>query len=96
MKIRRFLFIILLFGAINLNAQQQKYIRHRVRWMETLYSIARKYKANPKDIAILNNLTTGEVSRGQIPLIPDPDSPKQKIFRHCQRIRLLYRISSSQ
>lgn len=76
MKIRRFLFIILLFGAINLNAQQQKYIRHRVRWMETLYSIARKYKANPKDIAILNNLTTGEVSRGQILLIPDPDSPK--------------------
>lgn len=76
MKIRHLFFIILLLGAISLNAQEQQYIRHKVRWMETLYSIARKYKVDPKEIALLNNLPTGEISRGQILLIPDADSQK--------------------
>ena len=64
---------LLLFLCVQVSAQEQFYIRHKVRWMETLYSIARKYKVEAKEIAILNNLTTGTVERGQILLIPDKD-----------------------
>jgi LysM repeat protein len=60
---------LLLFLCVQVSAQEQFYIRHKVRWMETLYSIARKYKVEAKEIAILNNLTTGTVERGQILLI---------------------------
>ncbi|MBP6867835.1 MAG: LysM peptidoglycan-binding domain-containing protein [Bacteroidales bacterium] len=74
MKIRTIFLVILLFVSICLGAQEQQTIQHKVRWMETLYSIARKYKVDPKDIAVLNNLRTGEISRGQILLIPFPDT----------------------
>lgn len=50
-------------------AQEPTYIRHKVRWMETLYSIARKYKVDAKEIAQINQLTTN-VKKGQILLIP--------------------------
>jgi len=74
MKIRNIFVIFLLFASLSLYAQEQHTIRHKVRWMETLYSIARKYKVDPKDIALLNDLKTGEISRGQILLIPVPDA----------------------
>ena len=60
MKIRNIFVIFLLFASLSLYAQEQHTIRHKVRWMETLYSIARKYKVDPKDIALLNDLKTGE------------------------------------
>jgi LysM repeat protein len=66
-------YIFTLVPGVQVSAQEQFYIRHKVRWMETLYSIARKYKVEAKEIAILNNLTTGTVERGQILLIPDKD-----------------------
>lgn len=73
MKIRRLIPVALLFLSMALFAQEQQYIRHKVRWMETLYSIGRKYHVDPKDIAVLNNLTSETISRGQILLIPDPE-----------------------
>ncbi|NLA16002.1 MAG: LysM peptidoglycan-binding domain-containing protein [Bacteroidales bacterium] len=78
MKIRKLLSVVLLFLCLGLLAQDQQYIRHKVRWMETLYSIARKYKTDPKEIALLNNLTTGEISRGQILLIPQQKEEEKK------------------
>ncbi|HOG24701.1 MAG TPA: LysM peptidoglycan-binding domain-containing protein [Bacteroidales bacterium] len=74
MKMRTIFLVFLLFSSIVLGAQEQQTIKHKVRWMETLYSIARKYKVNPKDIAVLNDLRTGEISRGQILVIPLPDN----------------------
>lgn len=85
MKIRNFFLIVFLFSFITVGAQEQQYIRHKVRWMETLYSIARKYKVDAKEIAILNNLKTGDISRGQILLIPDPEAAeKQNITENIQ------------
>ncbi len=85
MKIRNFFLIFFLFSFIALGAQEQQYIRHKVRWMETLYSIARKYKVDAKEIAILNNLKTGDISRGQILLIPDLEAAeKQDITDNIQ------------
>lgn len=74
MKMRTIFLVILLFATICLVAQEQQPVQHKVRWMETLYSIARKYKVHPRDIAVLNNLRTGEISRGQILLIPLPEA----------------------
>lgn len=74
-------------------AQEEElvYIQHKVRWLETIYSIARKYKVDAKELVILNDLPNGEIKRGQILLIPDrsgrkpassytqePDKPEQK------------------
>lgn len=85
MRIRNIFLVLFLFFFITLGAQEQHYIRHKVRWMETLYSIARKYKVDAKDIALLNNLKTGDITRGQILLIPDPDNEeKQEITGNIQ------------
>lgn len=85
MRIRNIFLVLFLFSFITLGAQEQYYIRHKVRWMETLYSIARKYKVDAKEIAILNNLKTGNISRGQILLIPNPDlEEKQDITDNIQ------------
>ncbi len=85
MRIRNIFLVFFLFSVITLGAQEQHYIRHKVRWMETLYSIARKYKVDAKEIAILNNLKTADISRGQILLIPDPDKEdKQDITGNIQ------------
>ncbi|MFA5444265.1 MAG: LysM peptidoglycan-binding domain-containing protein [Bacteroidales bacterium] len=78
MRIRNIFLVLFLFSFITLGAQEQHYIRHKVRWMETLYSIARKYKVDAKEIAILNNLKTGDISRGQILLIPHPDQQEKQ------------------
>ncbi|MDD2538806.1 MAG: LysM peptidoglycan-binding domain-containing protein [Bacteroidales bacterium] len=78
MRYRIIITFLILFAAITLGAQDQSYIRHKVRWMETLYSIARKYKVDPKDIALLNELRTGEISRGQVLLIPHKDPPAEE------------------
>ncbi|MFY9115574.1 MAG: LysM peptidoglycan-binding domain-containing protein [Bacteroidales bacterium] len=71
MKFRTLITTLLLLVSVAVHAQEPRYIRHKVRWMETLYSIGRKYQVDPKEIAILNNLPTGEIYRGQILLIPD-------------------------
>lgn len=85
MRIRNIFLVLFLFSFITLGAQEQYYIRHKVRWMETLYSIARKYKVDAKEIAVLNNLKTGDISRGQILLIPNPDrEEKQDITGNIQ------------
>jgi len=85
MRIRNIFLVIFLFSFITLGAQEQHYIRHKVRWMETLYSIARKYKVEAKEIAILNDLKTGDISRGQILLIPNPaKKEKQEITGNIQ------------
>lgn len=62
-------FALILFSSYAV-AQEQTYIKHKVRWMETLYSIARKYKVDAVDIAIVNDLKRGQVQKGQILLIP--------------------------
>jgi hypothetical protein len=85
MRIRNIFLLLFLFSFITLGAQEQHYIRHKVRWMETLYSIARKYKVDAKEIALLNNLKTGDISRGQVLLIPGPDKEeKQEISGNIQ------------
>lgn len=84
MKLRTFLTAVLLFFTISLLSQEPRYIRHKVRWMETLYSIGRKYKVDPKEIAVLNNLPTGEIYRGQVLLIPDKDAQKSTYIEEIQ------------
>lgn len=52
--------------------QDRSFIRHTVRRMETLYSIARKYKVDIEHIIQANRLPSDQVQRGQILLIPFP------------------------
>lgn len=64
------MFLFLSMCCTYVAAQEPQPVRHKVRWMETLYSIARKYKVDAVDIAVLNNLNNGQVKKGQILLIP--------------------------
>ena len=46
------------------------YTTHRVKWYETLYSIARKYEISPEAIIRANHLTRVDLRTGQILRIP--------------------------
>ena len=48
MKFRTLITTLLLLVSVAVHAQEPRYIRHKVRWMETLYSIGRKYQVDPK------------------------------------------------
>jgi LysM repeat protein len=47
-----------------------EYTTHRVKWYESLYSIARKYDVTPESILKANHLTRVDLNTGQILRIP--------------------------
>ena len=70
---RRFFISTLLILCFALSAKAQTpryYIEHRVRWMENIYTIAKKYKADPNVILEYNGITANLVRRGLILRIP--------------------------
>lgn len=52
-------------------AKKTKYKKHRVKWYEDIYSIAKKYDVSVESIVHLNRLSTVEVKKKDILLIPD-------------------------
>ena len=66
------LFLTLLYSLF-LEAQTTRDIEHRVRWMENIYTIARKYNLEPKTILDYNHISANDVRRGttlRIPVFP--------------------------
>jgi len=61
-------------NIVNIEQQKKEYRQHRVKWYESLKSIARKYDVSTESIALLNNITQGEVTTRQVLLIPDNDT----------------------
>ena len=49
---------------------EDEYTIHRVKWYETLYSIARKYEITPESIIRANSLTRTDLQTGQLLKIP--------------------------
>ena len=63
--------LLILLCAFAARAQTPRYyIEHKVRWMENIYTIARKYKADPTTVLEYNGITANEVRRGIILRIP--------------------------
>jgi len=68
-----FVLFLALLCSFFLEAQTTSDIEHRVRWMENIYTIARKYKIDPKTILDYNRISANEVRRGttlRIPVVP--------------------------
>ena len=66
------LFLSLIFSSIT-EAQTTRDIEHRVRWMENIYTIARKYNLEPKTILDYNRISANDIRRGttlRIPVVP--------------------------
>lgn len=53
------------------DAKKTKYKKHRVKWYEDIYSIAKKYDVSVESIVHLNRLSTVEVKKKDMLLIPD-------------------------
>ena len=66
--------VIILFLALCCcffaQAQRSKDIVHKVRWMENIYTISKKYNANPNAILEYNQISANEIRRGIILRIP--------------------------
>ena len=61
-----------LLFSLFVDAQTTQFIEHRVRWMENVYTISRKYNTDPKTILEYNRISANEVRRGitiRIPII---------------------------
>ena len=76
---RIFIAILLaLFFPIFVQAQTTRFIEHRVRWMENIYTISKKYNVDPNAILEYNRISANEIRRGIIVRIPvDPPSPNE-------------------
>ena len=74
--IRTLILSCLLLLCSNLLQAQEDYTEHKVRWMENIYTIARKYKVEPQAILDLNQITKDDVKRGMVLRIPSPPPPK--------------------
>ncbi|MCL2727004.1 MAG: ABC transporter substrate-binding protein [Bacteroidales bacterium] len=75
----RLLVIFLLFitGCLVAQTQRDQYIEHKVRWMENIYTISKKYNANPNVVLEYNRISANDVRRGiilRIPLSPEERS----------------------
>ena len=46
------------------------FVEHRVRWMETIYSISKKYGVEPNTVLNYNNMSANQIRRGIIIRIP--------------------------
>ncbi|MDR2584824.1 MAG: hypothetical protein LBC84_01175 [Prevotellaceae bacterium] len=62
-------------------AQTKEYqiVEHRVRWMENIYTISRKYKADPNTVLEYNGITASQIRRGVVLLIPVPLEEKEVV-----------------
>ena len=68
----KYLFVLFLslYFSFFAKAQTTTFIEHRVRWMENIYTISRKYHIDPNAILAYNRLSANEVRRGVILRIP--------------------------
>ena len=62
--------ILLLIASFSTEAQTTKFIEHKVRWMENIYTISRKYGIDPNAVLAYNHITANEIRRGIIIRIP--------------------------
>ena len=62
--------LLLLWLPFLAKAQTTKYIEHKVRWMENIYTISRKYQVDPNTVLEYNKITAKDVRRGITLLIP--------------------------
>lgn len=62
--------LLCLFTAVLSFARPQEYKEHRVKWYESLSSIARKYDVTPQEILTLNGIKDGVIYPRQILKIP--------------------------
>ena len=53
-----------------LEAQVTRYLEHRVRWMENIYTISKKYNIDPNAVLEYNRIAPNEIRRGIILRIP--------------------------
>lgn len=73
-------FIVLLLFVLCIlfaTAQTTRFIEHRVRWMENIHTISKKYKIDPKVVLDYNRISANEIRRGiiiRIPVDPLPGS----------------------
>lgn len=58
----------------------QRVIEHRVRWYESLTSIARKYGITPAEIWAYNDLRESDNIRGRVLLIPVPEPDAARVM----------------
>ena len=58
---------------------QAKYIRHRVKWYDSLLMLSLKYKVSQEDIIAFNNMDSRTLVVGQIIKIPLGDVPPEEL-----------------
>ena len=68
--LRSFALTCLVLLCSNLLQAQEAYTEHKVRWMENIHTIARKYKLEPQAILDYNQISKDEVKRGRVLRIP--------------------------
>jgi ABC-type branched-chain amino acid transport systems, periplasmic component len=76
--LKAFAFTCLVVLCSNLLQAQQTYTEHKVRWMENIHTIARKYKVDAQAILDYNQISKEDVKRGRVLLIPLTPSPKEE------------------
>ncbi len=68
-----------------------RWIEHRIRRGESLYSIARKYSVSVKSIKIYNNLRSNLIRPGRILLIPSPGTYSYGSRNSYRKNRIVYK-----
>ena len=68
----KYLFVLFLslYFSFFAKAQTTTFIEHRVRWMENIYTISRKYNIDPNAILVYNRISANDVRRGVTLRIP--------------------------
>jgi hypothetical protein len=61
---------VILFCFIFAEAQQNFYLEHKVRWMENIYTISKKYGVDPNAVLEYNGISAQQIRRGIIIRIP--------------------------
>ena len=67
---RTIIALIVLLCSLIAEAQTVRFVEHRVRWMENIYTISNKYGVEPKTILEYNGITAYQVRRGITLRIP--------------------------
>ena len=77
--LRAFVLSCLVLLCSSLLQAQEAYTEHKVRWMENVHTIARKYKVEVNVLLEYNQISADDVKRGRvlrIPLTPPEAKPK--------------------
>ena len=76
--LRAFFLSCLVLLCSSLLQAQEAYTEHKVRWMENIHTIARKYKVDVNLLLDYNQISAEDVKRGRILRIPTAPSPEKK------------------